>query len=43
MDDNRIMNREVAGDLERETELLREEVYEPNITNQTPFFTLICC
>ena len=43
LEDNRMMNREVAGDLEKETELLREEAYEPKITNQTTFLTLICC
>ncbi len=32
-----------AGNLEKETELIQEEVSTVDITRQTPFLTLYCC
>ena len=33
----------VAGDVEKETELLLAEISTANITNQTPLLSIFCC
>lgn len=32
-----------AGDLEKEMEIIREQVNAPDITPQTALFTIFCC